>query len=205
MSRSTLRCVMTVVDRETELDLIARLRRGDEAAFDEIHAVMNGRLFGFLARLARSRDVAEDLVEETWLRLVRYAARLEPDTRLAPWLFTVARNLYVSYCRNRALDDAGAAQIGLWPVAIAASPFELTAASLLEARVEATLAELPASFREVLLLVGVEGLTPSEAAAVCGVTPETMRQRLSRARTALSARLDARDGLAERQLKEAES
>jgi RNA polymerase sigma-70 factor (ECF subfamily) len=193
---------MVAMDHESEIQLLARLRAGETEAFDAIYAAFNGRLFGFLARLARSRHVAEDLLEETWLRLVRHSSRLAPDTRLAPWLFTVARNLYISYCRNRALDDALAAQIGLWPSPCPESPFEATAASLLERRVEAAIAELPPYFREALLLVGLEGLTPSEAAAICGVTPETMRQRLSRGRAALAAMLDARPVPA-RQLNEA--
>jgi RNA polymerase sigma-70 factor (ECF subfamily) len=193
---------MVAMDHESEIQLLARLRAGETEAFDAIYAAFNGRLFGFLARLARSRHVAEDLLEETWLRLVRHSSRLAPDTRLAPWLFTVARNLYISYCRNRALDDALAAQIGLWPSPCPESPFEATAASLLERRVEAAIAELPPYFREALLLVGLEGLTPSEAAAICGVTPETMRQRLSRGRAALAAMLDARTVPA-RQLNEA--
>jgi len=46
--------------------------------------------------MARDRSVAEDLLEETWLRLVLSAEGLRADTRLGPWLFTVARNLYVS-------------------------------------------------------------------------------------------------------------
>jgi RNA polymerase sigma-70 factor (ECF subfamily) len=193
---------MVAMDHESEIQLLARLRAGETEAFDAIYAAFNGRLFGFLARLARSRHVAEDLLEETWLRLVRHSSRLAPDTRLAPWLFTVARNLYISYCRNRALDDALAAQIGLWPSPCPESPFEATAASLLERRVEAAIAELPPYFREALLLVGLEGLTPSEAAAICGVSPETMRQRLSRGRAALAALLDARTVPA-RQLNEA--
>lgn len=52
----------------------------------------------------------------------------------------------------------------------------------MERRLEAAIASLPSSYREVLLLVGVEGLPPGEAAVICGVTPETLRQRLHRAR-----------------------
>jgi RNA polymerase sigma-70 factor (ECF subfamily) len=52
------------------------------------------------------------------------------------------------------------------------------------------LASLPANYREVLLLVGVEGLEPKEAAAICGTTPESLRQRLHRARTLLAERLE---------------
>ena len=56
-------------------------------------------------------------------------------------------------------------------------------------RLEAALAEVPPTYREVLLLVGFEGLRPADAAAVCGITPEALRQRLSRARALLSQRL----------------
>ena len=78
----------------------------------------NGRLYNFLARLSNRRDIAEDLLEETWLRLVKHARRLRPDTRLGPWLFTVARNVHASYCRSRLLEDSHAAGLmGLWPMA----------------------------------------------------------------------------------------
>ncbi len=87
--------------------------------------------------------------------------------------------------------------MGLWPTAPAPpSPFEATAASEMERRLEQALASLPASARDVLLLVGVEGLTPSEAAVVCGLRPEALRQRLSRARALLAARLDEADRVA---------
>ena len=179
------------MDRECELALVGRIRDGDAAAFDIVHGTFNTRLFGFLARLSRRRDVAEDLLEETWLRFVAHAGRLDADTRLGPWLFTVARNLHVSYCRSRALDETHAAgAIGLWPAPRMDSPFERAAANELESRIESALATLPIAFREVLLLVAVEGLRPSEAALVCGLTPEALRQRLKRARTMLADRLE---------------
>ncbi len=181
--------------REAELDLVARVRNGDGGAFDAIHAEYNVRLFNFLARLSRRRDIAEDLLDETWLRFVDRAHKLRPDTRLGPFLFTVARNLYVSYCRSRLLEDSQTADaIGLWPLGTPRpSPFESTVASETGRRLEEALASLPAAHREALLLTAVEGMKPSEAAAVCGVTPEAMRQRLSRARAAMARHLDETD------------
>jgi RNA polymerase sigma-70 factor (ECF subfamily) len=103
----------------------------------------------------------------------------------------VARNLYHSYCRSRAISDAAAdALVSLWPGGSPRpSPFEEAAARELEGRLERALARLPANHREALLLVGVEGMTPAEAAGVCGLTPEAFRQRLSRARAALDIEL----------------
>ena len=185
------------MDRETELALVERLRQGDPDAFDDVYAAFNTRLFTFLVRLSRRRDVAEDLLEETWLRLVKHARRLRADTRLGPWLFTVARNLHVSYNRSRMLEDSAAASlIALWPFSLErSSPFEAAAASELERRIERALACLPAALREVLLLVGVAGLEHSDAADICGITPEALRQRLHRARETLSKVLE-RDAVA---------
>ena len=72
----------------------------------------------------------------------------------------------------------------------------MAAASELQRRVELALASLPGVYREALLLVAFEGFTPSEAAAVCLINAEAMRQRLRRARSMLSERLDEPDGVA---------
>jgi RNA polymerase sigma-70 factor (ECF subfamily) len=180
------------MDRESELLLIERLRDGDSAALDVVFDTFKRPLFTFLLRLSRRRDIAEELFEETWLRLVKHARRLRPDTRLGAWLFTVARNLYVSYLRSRMLEDSAIAGLmALWPFSIErSSPFEAAAASELERRIERALTAMPLASREVLLLVGVAGLNPSDAADVIGVTPEALRQRLHRARVTLAKALE---------------
>src|SRR5688572_14390886 len=163
MSRLPVRRVMTPVDRSRELALVARLKQSDGDAFDQIYAEFNARLFNFLARLSRRRDVAEDLLEETWLRVVAHAHRLRDDTRLGPWLFTIARNLYANYCRSRLLDYDLMSGLHLWPVRPPEpTPFETAAAGELQRRVEVALATLPGTYREALLLVALEGLTPAE-------------------------------------------
>ena len=183
------------MDRELELDLVARLRAGAPEAFDAVYERFNTPLYSFLARLSRRREVAEDLLEETWLRLVAKAPTLRDDTRLAPWLFTVARNLYVSYRRSRAVEDSHAeGLLGLWPAGTPGpSPFDVASGLETERRLEEALGALSFASREVLLLVAVEGLTPAEAAEVCGVSPQAMRQRLSRGRAELARRLEERE------------
>jgi RNA polymerase sigma-70 factor (ECF subfamily) len=186
---------MTGMERESELDLVARLRAGDTTAFDLVHAEFNTRIFNFLARLSRRRDVAEDLLEETWLRFVDRAPRLHPDTRLGPFLFTVARNLHISYCRARSIEDQHATTLlGLWPSGTPApSPFDATIANETGRRIDRALAVLPAIYREALLLVAFEELRPAEAAVVCGISAEAMRQRISRARALIAQQLDDGD------------
>ena len=180
------------MDCHDEAALVSGLRRQDTGAFDCAYDLYRPRLFAFLLRLSRNRTVAEDLLAETWLRLVSHAGSLRPDTRLAAWLFTVARNLYWTHRRSRLMEAAVTAELlTLWPARENwPSPFDVASAGELERKVELALAMMPPQHREVLLLVGYEGFTPIEAAAVCSVTPEAMRQRLSRARAALAHAID---------------
>jgi RNA polymerase sigma factor (sigma-70 family) len=176
------------VEPDTERRLVARLKAGDASAFEAVYEAYRPRLFSFLARLCRRRDLAEDLLDDVWLRLVATAPRLDEDSCLAAWLFTVARNLYASWCRHRALDEGRVSDDeATWSLPAAGeSPFESAARSETERRLERGLAGLSARDREVLLLVGLEGLSPSDAAVVLGLPPQVLRKRLQRARERLA-------------------
>lgn len=169
--------------------LVARLKAGDAAAFDAAYEQYHRRLYGFLARLTGRRDLAQDLLQETYMRLATHAPDLRDDTRLEAWLYTVARNLSLSFLRWRVLDRQRQATLrggaGGPQGRGDASPFELTAAAELQRRLEEGVAELPVRYREVLLLVAVDGLEPQVAAQVLGLRPEALRQRLLRARDML--------------------
>ncbi len=181
------------MDRETELQLVARLKTCDPAAFEAVYEEFRPRLFSFLVRLSRRRDVAEDLLEETWLRLARHCRDLADDSCLAAWLFTVSRHLYVSWCRRLAVDEGRISDLTpAWPLAAPGeSPFEAAARGESERRLETALARLPVRYRETLLLVAVEGLSPSEAASCLGLPPEILRKRLQRAREKLALEMEA--------------
>jgi len=177
------------VAEPTDSELVLGLRAADGAAFDALYARYRPALFSFLVRLTGRRWLAEDLLQETWLRLARNAVELPPDTALRPWLFTVARNVFVSYRRWAVLDADRLRELGLWPGQRSETPFELAAATETERALEAGLAALPVTQREVLLLCAVERMEPSEAAKVLGLEPEAVRKRLSRARGMLAEHL----------------
>ncbi len=172
------------VDRRVgdDRELCDRLRRGDADAFDDAYELYRARLFSFLLRLCGDRALAHDLLQETWLRLARNATRLAPDTELSAWLFTVARNLHASHRRWLLLDRERLQTLHLWPRRAPHVPEELATAGETARRLEAALAALPLKYREALLLVAVEQLEPAQAAAVLGIKPEALRQRVSRAR-----------------------
>lgn len=188
------------MEPETERDLIGRLRIGDAEAFDAIYDAYRPRLYAYLLRMSRHGDVAEDLLEETWLRLISHPPPAGPETHLAAWLFTVARNLFVSWSRWRLLDAERVGELARITLraAPAAGPLEELSRSERERALERAIVRLPARAREALLLVGVEGMTPAEAAAVCGIGPEAMRARLMRARRLLARAMREEEAREER-------
>jgi RNA polymerase sigma-70 factor, ECF subfamily len=168
--------------------LVERLRTGDRAALRSAYALYSDRIFGFLLRLTRRRDVAEDLHQETWVSVSRNVHRLAEDTDLAAWLFTIARNKHRSWRRWAALDFTRYVFDSFESESISASGAPDTGDELVA--LEMALREMPEVHREVLLLVGVEGLEGTQAADVLGIKPEAFRQRLSRARAALTEALE---------------
>jgi RNA polymerase sigma-70 factor (ECF subfamily) len=145
-------------------------------------------VYGYLVRMTRRRDVAEDLLQETFMRLAQHATRLAEDTRLGAWLFTVAHRLVVSWGRAQAVRAQLAGDLPREdPAAREPSPLEALADSQAHRALEQAFGELSPAYREVALLVGVEGLDSSEVAQILGLTPEAVRQRLSRARAQLAA------------------
>ena len=180
--------------KKSDKVLLKRLRDGDERAFDEIYDAFRPRLFSFLARLTGRPALAEDLLQETFLKLAGHAPRLREDTAVGAWLFTVARNLFISHRRWAVMDGGRLSELRIWSALRGPmpTPFTLAAGSETEAALEAAVAALALPYREVILLTAVEGMSPSEAAGVIGATPEAVRKRLSRARDMLKHILENR-------------
>lgn len=176
------------VPSSADAELVDRLRRCDRSAFRELYARFAGPTFNFLVRLCGRRDLAEDLHQEVWLSIARHAARLTPDTDLAAWIFTVSRNRFVS-SRRRSSPEVPTEV----PDCLASRAAEPGETALEQRDIERALAALPPPHREVLLLVAVEGLAIQQAASVLKIRPDAARQRLSRARAALSQALAERD------------
>jgi RNA polymerase sigma-70 factor (ECF subfamily) len=179
-----------------DLDLVARLRAGDPAAFTAAYDGHADAIFRFLSRLCGGRAHAEDLFQETWMRLARHARTLRPDTNLRAWLYTVARNLARSHARWAGLDASSVAAVARWwylPQP-GATPHDAAVASDAAARLQRAMERLPAAGREILLLVAGEGLAVDEAARILELSPEAARQRLHRARGVLADALKEENG-----------
>ncbi len=178
--------------RDAELRFVAALRQGDQAAFAPVYEAFRARVFTFILRLVNRRAVAEELAQEVWLRLASRAMSLEGDTRLEAWLFTVARNLCASYWRTRGIEGQhdGDPETMAHVAGCGPSPDRRAESNELRTHLETALLRVPRRYREVLLLVGVEGMAPATAADVCGISSEAMRKRLERARAMLAAEME---------------
>jgi RNA polymerase sigma-70 factor (ECF subfamily) len=179
------------VAEPSDAELCAGLRRGDPIALDRVYARYRARIYGFVLRLAGDRHLADDLFQETWMKLARHATRLAEDTDLAAWLFTVARNGHRSYGRAETRNAARLERLSLVEGASAASrPDVQVDMAERMGTLERALLALSTSDREVLLLVGVEGLSQDQVAAILGIQHAAVRQRLSRARARLADKLE---------------
>jgi RNA polymerase sigma-70 factor (ECF subfamily) len=171
-----------------DAELVDRLRRGQRAAFRELYARFAQPTLGFLLRLAGRREAAEDLHQEVWIAIARHAQRLAADTDLSAWIFTIARNRFRSARRQTDVALPARDPAVLEAAAAPPPPDDPACRDL-----ERALASLPEVHREVLLLVGIEGLDVKQAAGVLAISHDAARQRLGRARAALSQVLDGAD------------
>lgn len=169
-------------DQETLTLLGQRNPRG----FDQAYAKYGARLFSFLSRLLGpgQRHVAEDLLQLTFLRLAEHGPELRANSDLRAWLYTVARNAFLGQWRGRKHEADGA---NLELVADYSADAE---ARLMLGDVEQALSRLRLEDRELLLLVGGEGLEPLAVSKLLGVEPATLRKRLARARQRLLQELE---------------
>jgi RNA polymerase sigma-70 factor (ECF subfamily) len=145
------------------------------------------RLRRYARALTRSADRADDLVQETLLRAVAKAHLWQAGTDIRAWLFTIMHNQYVNMVR-RAMRDETAVDIEQMSSSLVATTDPTASRQLRE--LERALACLPGEQREVILLVGLEGMSYEAAAQILSVPVGTVRSRLSRGRDALRRLLD---------------
>ncbi|HPA95952.1 MAG: RNA polymerase sigma factor [Acidobacteria bacterium] len=176
-----------------DTELMVRIREGDRGAFATLIDRYKDPLVSTLARLTGSRDRAEDLAQETFLRLFHAASRYDERGRLRAFLFQIAVNLARDEERRRRRRSL------LLPFVTPAEELDLPAPGptgeedliVRESRrqVARAVAALPLRYRLPLVLHEIEGLSYEETAAACGLPVGTVKSRVARARARLRARL----------------
>lgn len=153
-------------------------------------------LYGAALQLTRNPADAEDLVQETYLKAFRFAARFRPGTSLKAWLHTILYNTFLNTRRQAArepvvsgsdsVDQSGAA------VSRADTPEQLLLRRALDGDLQAAVDSLPEIFRQAVWLRDVEEFSYREIADILQVAPGTVMSRISRGRRMLHERLVAR-------------
>jgi RNA polymerase sigma-70 factor (ECF subfamily) len=179
---------------ESESQCIARaLRRRDPEFIGRMVSQYHYRLLRYLVYWTSRREQAEDLVQETWVRVLERAGQYDGRLRFEPWLFSIARNLAIDHLRKQQTvwdrmcpeDEAG---LNLASPDFE-SPFLAAARSEDAKRIAAALGALEPIYREALLLRFQEELSLAEIAEVAGAPVSTVSSRIHRGLAMLQASL----------------
>jgi RNA polymerase sigma-70 factor (ECF subfamily) len=178
---------------------VTRLRGGDLEAAARLMERYQHRLYRYLLRMVGQPATAEDLFQQTWLRVMEHARRYDPRRPFEGWLFGVAHNAAIDYLRRRQPDSLDEPlPSGDTRAELAPSPEAGILEQLLvqerAGQVTAALAELPTAFREVLTLRFEEEMKLEEIAVALALPLGTVKTRLHRALKALKRVLETESG-----------
>ncbi len=184
-----------VTGMEHENAEIARgLRRRDADLLDRLIEQYQHRLLRYLVYLAGNRELAEDLFQDTWIRVLERGHQYDGKHEFSTWLYAVARNLTIDYLRKKSpvslnglMEEEDHAP--LEPADTRPMAWEVVQQHEQSERVSAALVSIPAEYREAVVLRFQEGLALDEIATVTGSPLGTVKSRLYRGLNMLMSRL----------------
>ncbi len=166
---------------------------GDAQAFAALHQALHPRLLAYLTRMSGSPVLADDLLQETFLRMHRARATFATGGAVIPWAYAIARNVHIDHARSakhrateRLPSDPGPEAVDRGGADAESSAIAAEAARA----VERVLARIPTSQRDAFVLIRYEGMSVQDAAAILGTTATAVKLRAFRAYEALRAELE---------------
>jgi RNA polymerase sigma-70 factor (ECF subfamily) len=179
-----------------EMACLEAIQRGDSRCLGPFFDAWADRLYGLALRLLRDPDAAEDVVQESFVKLMANAGKLEGRSRLATWLYRVVYNASIDRLREQKRlvpvpedGDESALPMPSLLVDFSLSPEEMLRDAETRQALEDAIASLPPTLRAAFLLRDVEGLSTAEAAEALSISEANLKVRLHRARLALRERL----------------
>ena len=188
-------------DHDRVVDLVSRARSGDVEAFEALYHGHQAGVYSFVLSQVRERDLAADLVQDTFVRAWESLPRLRQPGAFRGWLYRIARNLVrdemksgrarveVSEAALSGDGEGAEAPLAERTAANAEKPEEELVRQEMKAQVWQALETLPPEQREAVVLHHMEGMGMQDIAEVTGVRPGTVMSRLARAREALRKHL----------------
>jgi len=169
--------------------LMLRYQQGDRAAFAQLVRRHQTALFNFALRQVRIPQVAEDIVQEAFVRVVQNAADFKHEARFTTWVYTITRNLCIDQLRKRALrkhpsldesrgEEGDGPTLGEQTADPRASVEREATGTELKERIARAVDKLPDDQREVFLMREVANLPFKEIAEITGVPENTVKSRM---------------------------
>lgn len=185
-----------------DADVVALAQQGRDAAYRELIRRYERPVFSLVFRMVRDRETAEDLAQDTFIKVLNHIDRYRPEFKFSSWLFKIANNVAIDFLRKRQLDTVsmhgapGAANTG----EVEATSFEVageqeTALEELEARelgsaIERAIAGLRPEYRSCIMLRHIEGRSYEEIATTLDLPLGTVKTYIHRARHELREALE---------------
>jgi RNA polymerase sigma-70 factor (ECF subfamily) len=185
-----------------DADVVALAQRGREAAYRELLRRYERPVFSLVFRMVRDRTIAEDLSQDTFIKVLNHIDRYRPEFKFSSWLFKIANNVAIDHLRKRQLDTISmhGSPHASTAAEIEASSFDLpdqseSALDEMEARelgssIEKAIAQLRPEYRSCILLRHVEGRSYEEIAATLDLPLGTVKTFIHRARHQLRELLE---------------
>jgi RNA polymerase sigma-70 factor (ECF subfamily) len=160
-----------MADRET--DLMHRVKGGDRDAFAELYSLFQKPVYNYLYRLAFNRAMAEDLLQEAFLRIWKAAPSWEPAAKVSTWIFRIAHNLFLNEAARRREKSIETPEAEM-----RADPASDLNRRELRSAVQKAIEALPEGERECLLLSEYNGFKYAEIAEILGIPVGTVKSRM---------------------------
>jgi len=186
-----------------DADVVRLAQQGREPAFRELVRRYERPVFSLVYRMVRDREAAEDLAQDTFVKVLNHIDRYSPEFKFSSWLFKIANNVAIDHLRRRRVDTVSidgapdattAAEVEASAIQLAAeqeSPLDELASRELGSAIERAIGALRPQYRACIMLRHVEGRSYEEIAATLDIPVGTVRSRLHRGRTELRSLLAA--------------
>ena len=175
-----------------EKELLYRLAGGDEIAFRELYNHYKNEVYSFALGVTRSIPLAEEIVQDTFIKLWQHRSELPGIQKFEPWFFTIVRNLCYSAFRKLVLDRKTQSAHEKQPTQQVATAEEILIIRENRELVQAAINQLPEQQRRVYLLSQDAGMTYKEIAAELDISHNTVKEHLKRAKAAIKAYIEMR-------------
>ena len=185
-----------------DADVVALAQQGRDSAFRELIRRYERPIFSLIYRMVRDRELAEDLAQDTFIKVLNHIDRYSPEFKFSSWLFKIANNVAIDHLRRKKLDTVSmdgsphahsAAEIESTQFEVAArqeSALDEMEARELGSAIERAIATLRPEYRSCIMLRHVEGRSYEEIAATLDLPLGTVKTYIHRARHELRKELE---------------